>query len=641
MTSDYATVIKSDLRDIHIADKARFTPESDYHFRTILHSNDASCDLIGIKNYAVTHMNDTEGESCDLELRYNDKNGLNIWNHVMAHEVDPCQEADIEALGFTWKLELMKNFTYGINNTDQAEYVSFDPVTGILKVDGYKESAIDRTPVIRVRLMDGNKTVKVAYIKVKIVRDAPEPLVDYTEAFMLGKDFVFDCNNDDKHMISYDYKDFSVMILDRYAWSKKEFHEIYPDTMDIKVVPFDFKDPDGNVVRVTKEAGWVKERLNNLDQLEEGTHVLEWFISNDELWNLAEDASQGGKPVTVYNRYRYYNKSNGRYFDIVLISTVQPINKTYPIKEPSYIDNYWFPTGTYEYTKLNVNVPDPENTEDHTKCIFNVDLNTAFVTQNGFIKISGTDFPVTGLHYMFCKDMTSKGYTIQNNGTELWYGNNKICWLENAPAYNKFRYNKENDKAKELLNRGDMEVYIAAKGLICGKYEVGFTFAGGKDHFVAKVIRPVTLSGNAVHPDYFIDGVDYGEAHSYVDCDQFLNRLVDWRERDFANHPSFWGYYGPFSCTFQTNTAVCNLKVDGVEAWRPLPSTIDFRYQPTPWDDMNMANRFGWLTYKNNGTNVDEDFYIKVDLDIHYGWGTYTVKDVQILVQSTKNTPAP
>jgi hypothetical protein len=54
-----------------------------------------------------------------------------------------------------------------------------------------------------------------------------------------------------------------------------------------------------------------------------------------------------------------------------------------------------------------------------------------------------------------------------------------------------------------------------------------------------------------------------------------------------------------------------------------------------------MNNRFGWLTYLNNGANVDEDFYIKVDLDINYGWGTYTIEGVEILVQSTKNTPAP
>ena len=273
-------------------------------------------------------------------------------------------------------------------------------------------------------------------------------------------------------------------------------------------------------------------------------------------------------------------------------------------------------------------------------------MNTLFESANGAIKIdTKNEFTMTGIHYFFCGTHTTipvggKNYTftIKNNGTELWYGTtHKIAWLENPTVNNKFTYNKNDDVAKQLLNTGDMKVYIGAKGLFCGKYEVDITFRGA-DHFVAKVLRPVTLAGNNKTDDYFIDGVDYGEAHSYVNVDKFLDRLVDWRERDFANHPTFWDYYGPFTCTFHTNSAVCNLKIEGNANWKPIPATIDFKYEPSPW--YGMTNRFGWLTYLNNGANVDEDFYIKVDLDINYGWGTYTIEGVEILVQSTKNTPA-
>lgn len=171
VTSDYAAVEAISMNDIHIADKARFNASrQEYHYRTVLHSADNSCPCIGIPEYPVTYMQDSDGETCDLQLRWNGQ--LNIWNYVMAHFYsDYCFACDIEReFGFTWKLELLKNFYCGSNLTDQSEYVDFDPETGILKVkEKYGTSAIDRTPVIRIRIMDGDKTVKLAYIKVKIV----------------------------------------------------------------------------------------------------------------------------------------------------------------------------------------------------------------------------------------------------------------------------------------------------------------------------------------------------------------------------------------------------------------------------------------------------------------------------------------
>ncbi len=636
VTSDYATVIKSDLNDIHIADPNRCTnkPNENYHYRTVLHSKDNSCDKIGIKDYAVTHKLDMDGETCDLQLKWDGE--LNIWNFITAHEIgETCKDVNLADLGFTWKLELMKKFEFGDNGTDQAEYVDFDETTGILKVkEKYGESAIDRTPVIRVRIMDGNKTVKLAYIKVKIVR-TPEPIQNFAAIFT-GEDFTFKCNQDEGKFV-YDYKDFSISVLRPYHYSWDEFQSIYPvengedvtgtgtftDNLTGQQVMIDNRTKNHYELGVVTQSNDLVE-----DPSEEGTVVLYWTISNDDLWAHAGE--------TVYNRYRFWAPDHVHYFDIILCAKIKDIKKSYAVKTPSYIDNYWFEN--YAYTKLNVNVPNPEYDTIPAHCIFENNLNSAFVTENGFVKISDPDpnFVLSGMRYYFCNDMTAKEYSIRNNGSELWYGNNLICWLENAPTYNQFRYNKNNDKAKELLNRGDMEVYIGASALVCGKYPVSITFRDA-DHFVAKVIRPVTLEGNNVHPDYFIDGVDYGEAHSYVDADQFLNRLVDWRDRDFVNHPTFWKYYGPFTCNFHTSTAVCNLKVDGNSAWKPIPSTIVFKYEPTPW--LGHENRFGWLTYKNNGTNVDDDFYIKVDLDINYGWGTYTIKDVQILVQATSNTP--
>jgi hypothetical protein len=684
VTSDYATVIKSNMNDIHIADKVRYAAGKEYHYRTVLHSLDTSCPLVGIQDYAVTHLNDVNGESCDLQLRWDDEQGINIWKYVMAHEIaDPCREADLEALGFEWKLDLVQNFKYGQNKTDQAEYVTFDPSTGILKAkkDIYGESAIDRTPVIRVRIMDGNKTVKLAYIKVKIVRGTPEPIADPAMHFKMGQNFKFKCQSDDS-MISYDYRDFSIQVLKELHMSKDEFHNYYPVPEDIKIpaqMPqgVKFQDADGNWVTVTSEVGYVQQHIDNWDQLEEGTHVLEWFISNDDLWRLSEDAAKGGKPITIYNVYRYWNPNTGRSCFIVLEAQIDPIEKTYFVNgNGEYADNYWFKNNSgkkYGYTEFNVAVPDPEDSEDFLKCIFKNDLNSSFKNENGVIKFNVPY--LSDIEYYFTSNnnrtvsvalKTTRNITIYKKGDyELWAkGNDRngvsrdemIAKITNngSPMANYMDYNKNSVLAKELLNNiatkgldvneAVMEVYIGIRANVCGqngskKRQVNINFyrdnndgvGNAKNFYIAHIVKPVKITSKDMD-DYFIDGVDFGERGSYIDIENCLGKLEDWRGRDFANHDNYLKYYGPFSVTFDTRNALCNLSINGNTSWKQIPQTIEFSVDPS-------KGKYGYLTYKNNGFVVEDDFKIKVDVDVNYGWGTYVIEGLLIDVQATKNVP--
>lgn len=605
VTSDYATVIKKNMVDLRIADKDRFARGTDYHYRRFLAQLDNEA---GINSHTVIEK-DESNNTCDLVMLYDET--FDIEKYVEAHELlSPHKIADLQALGMEFKYEIVNGYTVGDpNGTDQAEYVEWvnDNHT-ILKVkDKYGTSAIDRTPIVRVLLMHGNKVVKVAYIKIKIARKGV--LIDDPQVTITVDDFVFECGK--SGVRGYDYKTMSLYILAPYGYSKDEFHSFYP-------IPVDYVDPT--------DVGTVAEGPG-LD--EEGTNVLEWTISNDDLWNLAGQ--------TVTNKFRYYTSDRKHYFEIVLKATIKPVQKSYDVTTAQYISNYWDAAKTY--ARFNVAVPQSTNDSDPNHCVYNNDLNSPFVTNNlGVIEV---DSKITQIEYFFCKShmnnksIAGRTVTISSNGLQMYVGNELIATIINndSPVANHIVLNKQSDIAKEMLNTKNLVVYIQAIGYICGNKggantkTVNITF-NGEDHYVAKYIRPI--EAETLASEGFIDGVDFGEKGSYISMDKLVV-LHDWRTRYFSQYPNYWGYYGPFSFEADLANATCDLEVNGSTAEKPVPSTIELKQVAgTPYD---------LITYKNNGTVVNKDFNIFVKVKVNYGWGTFWTDKITIPVTKTI-TPA-
>ena len=44
---------------------------------------------------------------------------------------------------------------------------------------------------------------------------------------------------------------------------------------------------------------------------------------------------------------------------------------------------------------------------------------------------------------------------------------------------------------------------------------------------------------------------------------------------------------------------------------------------------------YDFLTYFNNGQVTNQDFYLRVNVTVEYGWGEVVLKDVKVLVKST------
>ena len=255
---------------------------------------------------------------------------------------------------------------------------------------------------------------------------------------------------------------------------------------------------------------------------------------------------------------------------------------------------------------------------------------------------------ITAIEYFFCEDDIKKNikkignidviFTIKKNGTEL-YAQKKaadtselVATINNSGTTdpNIIDYNKDSDLAKELLNTGAMYTYIGAKGLVCdGAKSVTITFAG-KDHFQANFIRPVEISTNAA--DDFRDGIDFGEDYSYVTLESLIDPY-DYRDRKFSQYTNYWDYYGPFKITVDTGSAMCDL--NGVK--QALPATVILKQYDKGESEVaefEKSTSYGYLTYKNNGTKLQNSFHIYVKVKVDYGWGIIYSDEIEVNVKT-------
>ena len=513
-------------------------------------------------------------------------------------------------LYMSFAYELVKGYKVGTNNTDQAEYVTL--TDGVLAVkEQYGTSAIDRTPIVRVTLKHGNAIVKVAYIKVKITRNQVQPEPKYYE--LTANDFAFVCRQDGVNKTTY--QQMSQYVYAQLGMSKTEFHNYYQSFSD---------------VTVTGDVGTVTEVNTGDNSTQEGTHVLQWKITEADLW------AHAGETVTNVVRYAVAPGSSN-YVEIKLTANIGDLKKSYDIAASQFISEYWDADKTY--AKFNVKVPTSLTDNNAANCVFVNDLNSPFVTNDaGILKL---DNVVTKIIYTFSDAMKGQkkiggknyNFSLSPDRLKLMVGNEVIATISNdnqTGAANTITYNKQSATAKELLNTGEMYALIQAIGYVCEDLTkpVTITFKGAT-YFRANFIRPVNIASKAA--DNFVDGVDVGEAGSYIRLEDLIDPS-DWRGRAFSKYTNYWDFYGPFSVTFDKANAECNLN----GSFAPVPANIEL--------DMagrgtmgNKTSKYGFITYKNNGTTVNKRFIIRVKVTVTYGWGDILTDWINVDVASTIN----
>ena len=244
-------------------------------------------------------------------------------------------------------------------------------------------------------------------------------------------------------------------------------------------------------------------------------------------------------------------------------------------------------------------------------------------------------------------------YAAINDGDEQM-----VAYISNTSGGNTFGYVR-GSVADALMNTGGMYVLLKADALMDSGSAIGVTF-DGQDHFKADIKRPVEIA--TVSSESLIDGVDFGEKGSYISIADLL-APVDWRGRTFEDYPNYWGYYGVrlgsdpnvygFEVVLATDDVQCEISgkrqailsgmyISQIDPAKAVKSA-DGKYflVPDPLRPSRTvqipANRFGYLTYFNNGRVLTQDFKLFVKGTVHYGFGYLKTGWIAIPVKRTNN----
>ena len=652
VTSDYATIYKNAMDPLFLADTVKINKKVDYHFRRGTKGISVLDDEAGAKvaNSVVWSKEAQKKEVVDTVVAYNGK--LDLSTFVGVHQRSKVTDGkyscavvkDLAPLGMSIKYEVVQNYILGEETqTDQKDFVSVseDGIVTPKVFNTQGDAAIDRTPIVRVSLMNGSNVVQVAYVKIKIVR--PEEIIPAKDPIPLTVgNFKFEC--DKAGTSNTTVEQINVQLYNKLGMSKKEFHTAYPNFADCSHVKSD-------VGKVTE----IKE-----DDAEGGkTYLYKWTISNDDLWKHAGEE--------VSNEIVFKNANATDSVVVVLKSKIDGVKKTYNVwktkgevpagENAHYYAEYW--NATKEYAKLNVQTPNESET-NADKCLFVSDLNAPFYNKDGQLYL---DKSITNLQYFFCtgkdgvtaiKDIngTKVTFTVSANGLELHasakvgdatYTNELIATINNAETTgvydvkrkNSIELNKKSDLAKYLLNTNKLYTFIGAKANVCkdANKVVSITF-DGKDHFQANFIRPINITTNA--NDNFIDGVDFGEKGSFITIEDLISPS-DWRidaktgkNRLFKDHKTYWDFYGPFEVEALIKEAKCDLNGE----LQDVPATIVLA-QSKETSMGGATSKYGFITYRNNGAGVQNAFNLYIPVKVKYGWGEIVTDPIKVNVATT------
>ena len=650
VTSDYVTIFKKDMDPLYLADVEkinRSTPE-DYHYRrgTVGISVKDTEAGAKVKNSLVWSEDAQKKEVVDTVVAYNGQLDLSTFVGVHQKSSTGCSVVkDLTPLGMSIKYEVVKNYILGDNKTDQKDFVTVteDGIVTPKVFNTTGQAAIDRTPIVRVSLMNGSNVVQVAYVKIKIVK--PSEIKPAKDPIPLTVDeFKFVCGQDGNSETTVEQ--INVQLYNKLGMSKNEFHKAYPYFTDC--------------AHVKADVGTVKAKPE-ADAEGGMTYLYTWTIKNEDLWKHAGEE--------VSNEIVFKNAATNATDSVVVVlkSKIKGVKKTYNVwktkgevpagENAHYYAEYW--NATKEYAKLNVQTPN-ENETDASKCLFVSDLNAPFYNKDGQLYL---DESITNLQYFFCtgtdgvaaiKDIngTKVTFTVSADGLELHasakvgdvtYTNELIATINNTEATgvydvkrkNSIVLNKESELAKYLLNTNKLYTFIGAKANVCGEptKEVSITF-DGKDHFQANFIRPINITTNA--NDNFIDGVDFGEKGSFITIEDLISPS-DWRidaktgkNRLFKDHETYWDFYGPFAVEALITEAKCDLNGE----LQDVPATIVLAQSDAT--SMGGANsKYGFITYRNNGAGVQNAFNLYVPVKVKYGWGEIVTDPIKVNVATT------
>ena len=664
VTSDFATLTTSDYSNVHILSaKSAYTDSRAWLFRN------ATSTIYSDPATKAVQTSSTEGSVTPVaEVKYDNDKGIDLrslirtsW-FVKGHgyttvETENATEEKVKEAGFKYSFELVGYHT-GVNLTSQSAHAA-------IAADGYtlRPQAVDdngkqqaygaaqtraiigREPLVRVILNDTvhNKIAAVAYMKIKIAEN-----VTTADPTQITKDFAdntaFTLNCDDanpalnKKVTWYEIEN-KILADNEVNMSKVEFEDTYElDGPATDLTQFDKNTINANAI--SPKIG--KVIVTTADVNGTMTQVLQWTMSGNEAYTHFNTADATGKKPTSISTFVRYTLKPGKtapnkYIYVKFTWTPSSINIT-PVAnfgDQNKIKMSWYAknnlTAGTGYDEIHGNVEQMGKPTSNDE--FKFDIKNSLVGNK--ITVDDMAAPYDKLNSTVAANaqftfVTGNGFYASADGLTLYGNQAKTFVIATMTADGIVELAKDAEtlvllnanSPKELANV--LTARVAVKSSLCW----GAGIKINNSEFDVKFIRPISVESATAE---FTDAVA-------TTADVKLT-FKNWNGFDFTDpnrafaSTDYFDYYKVSKIELYTDKATTDLN-GGKQELKKVTSLIELKYT-APTENPIQANKYGTLTYNNNGLTVGT-FHITIPAKITYEWGVLntevvvTVKESQV-----------
>lgn len=641
VTSDYAAVAKSTIRNVVIAD-----PEV----------KGTSCTME--KFHVYTFAKDAIANDPTHDLVYNDPEGVDLTKLVQAHFLRNNATAeqamdDVSKYGMKWEFAV-SHYTAGGNKTSESAHIYLKDnhaiactvdASGKPQPGSQDRSSLDRLPMVRVTLVDTTKTenniVAVGFIKFKIVEKAAEP-AEAIDVNFDGKGYDLSCTGYNQTLTWAQIED---QVLGKLNLSKDEFEKQY------KIE----KDPVNGVVQLyanTENGPAVATQYGKVEELKDAgghtTNVLSWTVTANEIckavWDVTKVAYKTGVNLETGVKFARKDGDITKPAVYVWFHTGTITTPTAALDNSTKISNRWAATnGVIEsgFDEIHDYVGQPNK----NVLTFKLDLLECFVGNKINLTTTGSDAFKKNLNYEY------KFIITEANQKQVGLSGTKYRMSTSADGHLLFanagqgteivaeldgsvvKYNETGTYAQDLLNAAshkDLAHTVTATVGIYVTNACDMPLPVENNTFDVKFLRPINVAG--VEGVAFTDAKDDG---NQADLYKLLT-FTDWRDTwkdDFVQAPN--AGYGVTSITPEIDdiTTDMNNGTLGETLLSSITKDIAFKKDPNAGKAYGGVT-FGQLVYENVG-HVTSTFKVRVPLTVTYYWGKVKTY-VDITVNATQ-----
>lgn len=635
VTSDYAAVAKSTIKNVLIAD-----PEV----------AGTSCTMKEFHVY--TFAKDAIANDPTHDLVYNDPEGVDLTKLVQAHFIRnnnmQAEQAmdDVSKYGMKWEFAV-SHYTAGSNKTSESAHIYLKDnhaiactvdASGKPQPGSQDRSSLDRLPMVRVTLVDTTKTenniVAVGFIKFKIVEKAAEPADDINIAFS-DDGYELGCTD---YNYTLTWAQIEDKVLGELNLSKHEFETLYKVETGANGCQLYEKNAEGLPVQAT-QYGVVTEKV---DAQHHETSVLSWTVTAAEIYRAVWDATKGAYKtgVNLETGVKFIPTDNTKPAVYVWFHTGTITTPTAALENSAKIKENWAATnGTmgsgFDEIHNNVEVYGQAGANDE----FINDILSTFVGNKITLNTTGGAFANGKLTYDFrfvindaYKTQTGLSGTVYTlsvspDGHTLYATYNGV--KEEVAVLNGsvVEYQKT-ATAKDLLNAASHNNLAKTMTATVGIYaengcDMELPIAGNM--FDMKFLRPIDVVG--ADDVTFTDAIDHGNTKDVAE----LVKFTDWRDQWLE---AYIGYYGVTAITADLGGITTTLNGGTLGTTKLSDVNPNLKFKQETGGQPYGGRTFGQLLYENNG-QVTGTFKVRVPLTVTYDWGEVKTY-VDITIENTK-----